>query len=112
MGLTLRLFVLGLVALVPVICVQILTEIDARRYRQQEVSAQALDSANLASSEIDRILSGVQNLLVAVSKEPSIRELQPSACVPYLAAVQSEVPYLLSLSVIDSKGHLLCTQAQ
>ena len=110
MGLTPRLLLLAFLALLPAIAIQAYNEFTLRRDREQEVREQSLDQARLAASEIDRILVGVQNLLIAVSKAPSIRALDAGGCIGYLASLQPEVPYLLSISALDRDGVVRCRQ--
>jgi PAS domain S-box-containing protein len=108
MGLTARLFLLTLVALLPAIAVQVYNEFALRSDREREVHLQSLENAQLAASELDRIFVGIENLLIAVAKEPSVQALDTARCVPYLASLQPDVPHLSSISVIDGTGLARC----
>jgi PAS domain S-box-containing protein len=110
MGLTLRLVLLAFIALVPAFAIQAYDEYTLRRDREAEVHRNALEQAKLAAVDLDRIFIGVQNLLVAVSKEPNVRAFNTDDCVAYLASLQPEVPYLVSISALDPDGRVWCRQ--
>lgn len=110
MRLTSRLILLALIALLPAVAVQAYNAFELRRDREAEVRERALEQAYLAASEIDRILEGIRSLLIAVSTASSIRELDQSRCVPYLAALLPRVPHLASISAIDADGRIRCRQ--
>ena len=111
MTLTQRLFVLVGIALLPAIIIQAYNELDLRRSRYAEIHELAQHQAQLAASELDQIFSGVRNLLTAVAEVPSVRALDTSSCVAYLATLQPKVPYLLSISALDLDGRVACRQA-
>jgi hypothetical protein len=108
MGLTGRLLLLGFLALVPAFAIQAYDEYTLRRDREAEVHSEALEQATLASFDLERIFTGVQNLLVALARAPSVRAFNSEACVPYLASLQREVPHLLGMSAVDASGAVRC----
>jgi len=108
MGLTLRLVLLGFLALVPAFAIQAYDEYTLRRDREAEVHEQALQLATLAASELDRILVGLRNVMLAVSKAPAVQALDAEACVPYFASLRGEFPYLISLTAVDLAGQPRC----
>ena len=110
MTLTRRLLLLALISVLPAIVIWTYTEVTLRRAREAEVQDLALRQAQLAASEIERIFEGVRSLLVAVGEVPSVRALDTAACVPYLAALQPKVPYLVSIVGLDPERQVRCRQ--
>ncbi|HEV2559807.1 MAG TPA: HWE histidine kinase domain-containing protein [Microvirga sp.] len=108
MTLTRRLLLLAFIAILPAIAIWTYTEVALRRAREAEVHDLALRQAQLASFELERILDGVRNLLVAVGEVADVRALNAPACAAYLAALQPKVPHLLSITALDPAGRARC----
>jgi PAS domain S-box-containing protein len=108
MTLTRRLLLLALISVLPAIAIWTYTEVSLRRAREAEVTETAIRQARIAGAELERILDGVQGLLLAVDETPSIRSFDTAACSPYLKAVQEKVPYVLSFVAIDLNGYVRC----
>ncbi len=108
MRLTTRLILLALIAVIPAILIQTYGLFEIMRSREAEVHAEALRQAQFASSEIDRVLEGVRNLLTAISTANEVRRLDEATCSPFLARLESKVPHLDSIAVMDAQGRLRC----
>lgn len=108
MGLTSRLFLLALVALVPTIALQVYDVLALRTARSAEVSEASLRQAQLAASEVDRILEGVRNLLLAAAAVPGVRDGVVPDCTGYLEGLRRDVSHLVDLATYDSVGRLQC----
>ncbi|MBJ6125788.1 sensor histidine kinase [Microvirga splendida] len=108
MTLTRRLLLLALISVLPAIVIWTYTEVSLRRAREAEVNDLAIRQAQLVGAEIDRILDGVQGLLLAIDETRSIRTFDTDVCSPYLKAVQEKVPYILSIVAMDISGHIRC----
>jgi PAS domain S-box-containing protein len=98
------------VALAPAVGIQIYNEAVTRHTREVEVRELAVRSAQLAASELERVLEGTRNVLMSISKVDAVQALDAPACVAYLAKLQPEMPHLLSLAAIDRDGRLRCRQ--
>jgi PAS domain S-box-containing protein len=105
--LTTRLILLALIAVIPAILIQTYTLFDIRRSRQAEVHDEALRQAQLAASELDRVLEGIRNLLVAISSSNAVQAFD-ARCSPFLVRLEARVPHLDSIAVMDSAGRLRC----
>jgi two-component sensor histidine kinase len=105
-----RLFVLAVVALVPASAIIVFNEITLRRSRVAEVNDMALRSARLAASELDRVIEGVNGLLLAVGSSPAVRSLDDESCAEYLGHLQSQVSLVTGIVAIDLNGRLRCTR--
>jgi PAS domain S-box-containing protein len=108
MTLTKRLLLLALISVLPAIVIWTYTEVSLRRAREAEVNDLAIRQAQLVGAEIERILDGVQGLLLAIDETQSIRNFNTAVCSPYLKAIQEKVPYILSFVAMDISGHIRC----
>jgi len=108
MTLTKRLLLLALISVLPAIVIWTYTEVSLRRAREAEVNDLAIRQAQLVGAEIERILDGVQGLLLAIDETRSIRTFDTPVCSPYLKAIQEKVPYILSFVAMDISGHIRC----
>ncbi len=108
MTLTKRLLLLALISVLPAIVIWTYTEVSLRRAREAEVNDLAIRQAQLVGAEIERILDGVQGLLLAIDETQSIRNFDTAVCSPYLRAIQEKVPYILSFVAMDISGHIRC----
>jgi PAS domain S-box-containing protein len=106
--LTTRLILLALVAVIPATIIQTYSLFELRRDRHAEVHGEALRQARLAASEIDRVVEGVRNLLTAVSSTNAVREFDVARCSPFLGRLETRVPHIDSIAVIDDRGRLRC----
>jgi C4-dicarboxylate-specific signal transduction histidine kinase len=99
---------LALAALTPGFFVVAFTEWQVNRLRQAEVSELALRSARQVAFELDRIISGVKTLILAVSFVPDLRDLDPRRCAAYLGDMRPHLSDVAILSVLDTTGHVRC----
>jgi two-component sensor histidine kinase len=106
-----RLFVLTAVSLLPAFAVVTLNEVQTRRSRAVEVQEQALRAAKLASLEIDRILTGVENLLLGISLSSDLADRQEGGCSRYLVRLTSALPALSGIHLLDSQAQQICTSS-
>ncbi|CAN5301924.1 hypothetical protein BH10PSE7_BH10PSE7_35950 [soil metagenome] len=101
MRLRYRLLLLVLVALVPAIAVFAYNETLLHQQRGIEINRDALRQAQLAASEIERILDGTENILMALSAAQS----QPGGdCVGYAAALVPKIPEIADIVILDTAG--------
>ena len=103
-----RLFILTGAALLPAVIVLAINAYQSRLERIVEVREQALRQGKLASLELERILDGVQNVLVAASAAKEVTNRQPEACSRYLAEVAGHVPALNAIGVAGLDGRTFC----
>lgn len=103
MRLKYRLLLLVLVALLPAIAVFAYNETMLHEQRGAELRTQTLRQAQLAASEIERILDGVENLLTAVSVMSDRGD-----CVAYTAALVAQIPQLADILTLDTSGRVIC----
>ncbi|QFU16172.1 sensor histidine kinase [Microvirga thermotolerans] len=111
MTLTRRLLLLALISVLPAIAIWTYTEVSLRRAREAEISDLVLRQARLAGSELERVLDGIQSLLIAVDETPAVRRFEAEACNAYLRSLQKKVPHLLAFVVLDLEGVVRCRNA-
>jgi two-component sensor histidine kinase len=104
----LKLVAVAVVALAPVVAMLVFNEISMRWQRNEEIRANAAQTARLASSEVERIVEGLHSMLIAVASMPSVQELDVAACTQALRSVASNVANIRTIFVIDLTGNPVC----
>jgi two-component sensor histidine kinase len=108
MGLRIRLFLLVLIAVLPALIIQIATQVELRRAREDELHDQALSRAATVANGVLEILEGSRQLLVALSRLPAIQALRPEGCSEVLEAMLSELTAYATVGAIHRDGSLVC----
>lgn len=111
-SLRMRLLGLSLAALAPSFAVVGFTEWQVTSARHDEINELALQSARQAAFELDRIVAGVQSLLLAVAAVPDVRRLDEQGCSAYLAALRPSLGEMAAISVFDAAGRFRCGSAE
>eukprot|EP01037_Dinobryon_pediforme_P002065 gene2065-2102_t len=106
-----RLMALSIAALIPGFVVVAYTEYRIDQSRKAEVRTLALNSAQQAAYELDRILLGVRTLFIAMARSPVILSQNADSCGTYLKTVIPDIASLASLSVVDRQGQVICGTA-
>jgi signal transduction histidine kinase/ActR/RegA family two-component response regulator len=96
------------VALVPALGLQIYTETEVRRIRQQVVEDDAVRLVHLVASEERRIVEGAEEALKTISASPAVRAIVPEACQLLLLNLVGQSPRYTAAAVIDRDGHPVC----
>ncbi len=104
-----RLFILTGAALLPAVVVFAVSAVQIRSERIAEVNDMALRQAKLASLEVERIVDGLDNLLVAMTLGTALYDIADGTCDNYLARVVANVPSLDSISRLDANGDIVCS---
>ena len=108
MTLRTRLILLLLLATLPLIGVEIYSEIGIRAERQEEVSETATRLLEVVDAEQDRIDEGVHQLLVAFSQNPAIRSGDWAECNRTAGQIITTVAGYINLGVADLDGNIFC----
>ena len=109
MGILARLFLLVVIALVPVTAIQLNDELVQRREREQELHAEALRLATLVGMEQDRVLEGARQVLMTVSQLRSTRATDPALGKDLLRQLIERSPAYAYIATVDLKGEILCS---
>jgi two-component sensor histidine kinase len=104
-----RLLVFAIAALAPGLFLVALNESEIRKSRAAEINELALRGAKNASSELDRIVAGVESVLVAVSRAPVMLGEDGERCNAYVAEVVQRLANLSSMAFMNIDGSVRCT---
>lgn len=112
MGLRLahRLPLLMFAAMLPLVLVLFYNLYALQSSKEQEAHAEVFRSGQLVALEFERIIAGMQNVLVTISAAPSVQALDTEKCGAFLAAAVPKLPGVVTLGVIDLDGKILCRQ--
>jgi PAS domain S-box-containing protein len=106
-NLTVRLFVLALLAAAPAVAIEIWNQYDLRRARSFEMQRQVMTLARLQTAEIDRIAEGARQFLVALAQIPQIRDRE--ACNALLRQIRENYLAYRALIAADADGGVICS---
>jgi two-component sensor histidine kinase len=104
-----RLLLILLIALTPALVTVVYNEVSWRQSREAEARGLALTYTQLAASEIDRVLQGIGDVLIAVGTAPLVRDLDKPDCDNYLSILTKKLPQLMVFSVTDAEGRVRCS---
>jgi signal transduction histidine kinase/ActR/RegA family two-component response regulator len=96
------------VALVPALGLQIYTETEVRRIRQQVVEEEALRLVHLVASEERRIVDGAEQELAAISASPAVQDSDREPCQRLLVNLLGQSARYTAATVIGLDGHPVC----
>jgi len=103
-----RLFVLTTLALAPAAVMLFYNVAATRSDKQRELRVQALRSGELAALEMRRIISGLQNVLVALSAAPVVQRFEAPECGHFLERVGRDLPEFAGISVVNTDAIIVC----
>jgi PAS domain S-box-containing protein len=104
-----RAVVLVAVALLPAILILGFNEFTLRAARQAEVREQVLRETDAVARDINRLLDGAKNLLIALSLVPEVVDADKAACDPLFVRVTQSDPNFLNIATANADGTVLCT---
>ena len=105
-----RLLLLMFAAMFPLVAVLFYNLYALHNNRETEIREEAFQSGQLVALEMQRILSGMENILLAVAAAPSVQEFRADRCGLFLANIAPKVPGVSSLGVIGLDGVLKCRE--
>ena len=108
MSLLTRLVLIIAAALLPPLCMQVFNEAALRQARQADVREQALREARGVSAELDRIVAGMRNALVATAEFPAVKAGDPTGCASLLVSVNARLSFLQEMELIGADGRSRC----
>jgi two-component sensor histidine kinase len=108
MGLRIRLFLLVVIAVLPALVIQVATQVDLRRGRENELHDEALRQASTTASDLSEVFDGSRQLLVALSRLPSIQSLNRQMCSEVLGTMLGELSVYATVGVADLEGRVVC----
>src|SRR5215207_7181724 len=111
LGLTLRLILLAIMAAAPAVAIQIWNEYDLRRARMADIREQVLRLARSETAEIDRIVEGARQFLVALAQLPQVKDKDkdPAGCNDLLTRISKNYRAYRALIAADRDGTVFCS---
>ena len=109
MGIAGRSMLLVLLAVLPALAIQSYNEYDLRRSREADIRARVVQITHQFGDEIGELREGARQLLVALTRLPSIVDKNGAECTPYLRALKASYPNYLTVAAVDLKGSLICS---
>jgi two-component sensor histidine kinase len=107
-----RLVLIIVAGLAPVLAVVAYNEYSVRQTRHQEIHELAGASAQQAAIEIQRLVTGAENVLKAVAAAPAVKALDTARCASYLNELKTQIPELSVIVVLDLNGVSQCRSDQ
>jgi two-component sensor histidine kinase len=106
-----RLFLLTLAALLPAAIVLFYNLYSLRLAKETEIRDEAVRAGQFGALEIQRIISGAENVLIALSAMPVIQQRDEAGCQAYLARVTARLPQFSVIGVTDVHGDVFCPKS-
>ncbi len=103
-----RLLLIVLVALTPVLLLQVEDEIQARHTRQRLMEDEAIRLVRDVAEVQQRIIEGTEQVLTALGSAAFVIPQHPEICQRLLVNLVSESPRYISVSISAADGHVLC----
>lgn len=104
----LRLLLITLAGILPMLAIIVYNEHSVRQSRYLEIHQLAAANARQAALEIERLVTGAENVLKVVAAAPAILNMDPIRCVEYLANLKGQIPELYVIVLFDTDGRSLC----
>ncbi len=108
MSLRRRLYLIGIVGLVPVLGAGSWNEWSNRTLREKELRANLTDEAVHVAIEFQRQLEGVQSLLQTLAVLPVLRGTAPITCDELFNQVRPQNTVLAAVGATDREGNVIC----
>src|SRR5438874_1401992 len=107
-GLTGRLFLLVIMAVVPALFIQAWNEYDQRIAREDDIRQHVVEITKQFGGEIGVLREGARQLLLALGQLDPVKSLQPEACSTLFSKLKSRYANYSFLGAADVSGHVFC----
>ncbi len=103
-----RLFIISVVALLPAVGILFSSIGVSQEENDRAVHIQAARTSEQAALEMDRVISGAENVLRALSVTPIVRRGDLEICSRLVSDMAAAVPSLSAIAVINPDGYFRC----
>ena len=107
-GLTGRLLLLVILAVVPALVIQAWNEYDLRIAREDDIRQHVVEITRQFGEEIGVLREGARQLLLALAQLDPVKFRQPEACDLLFANLKSHYPSYSLLGAADTDGQVFC----
>ena len=108
-GLTGRILILVIFAVVPALVIQAWNEYDLRIAREADIRQQVVQTTKQFGEEIGELREGARQLLLALAQLNTVKTRQPGACSPLFAKLKARFANYGLLGAADTSGRIFCT---
>ena len=108
-GLTGRLLILVIFAVVPALVIQAWNEYDLRLAREADIRQQVVQTTKQFGEEIGELREGARQLLVALAQLHIVKTQHADACSALFAKLKSRFANYGLLGAADTQGRIFCT---
>jgi signal transduction histidine kinase len=108
-GLTLRLLMLVVIAVLPAIVIQAYNEYDLRKAREDDIRRRVIQITKQFGEEIGELREGASQLLLALAQLSAVRTHNSAACGQLFASLKSRFPNYALLAAADTDGRVFCS---
>lgn len=109
MKLSFRLFLLVLIAALPVLAIQMQNLRDQREQQKADIAKQALQLARLAAAQQDQFIESARFLLAAAARLPEVRARDGEACSALMGDLQRQFPTIAGIGAVAPDGRQFCS---
>src|ERR1700751_2059147 len=107
-GLTGRLFLLVVLAVVPALGIQAWNEYDQRIAREADIRQHVVEITRQFGEEIGVLREGARQLLLALAQLDPVKSQQPGACSALFSKLKSRYLNYSFLGAADTSGRVFC----
>src|SRR5579883_1041320 len=112
MSLTVRLFLLVTIAILPALGIQAYNEFDLRRSREADIRDRVVQITKQFGEEMGELREGARQLLIAVAQLPQVTTKSADSCSMLLSSLKSVYANYSLLGAADAQGNVFCTSGK
>jgi len=107
-GWTSRLLLVVVIAVLPILAIQVWHECGLRNEREGVVRDRVVHKVQQLAAEVRELREGARQLLLAIAQLEAVKLHQPEACSMLLAKLRSSYPNYRLLGAADTEGRVFC----
>jgi two-component system, sensor histidine kinase and response regulator len=107
-GLTGRILILVILAVIPALVIQAWNEYDLRMAREADIRQQVVQTTKQFGEEIGELREGARQLLLALAQLNTVKTRQSGACSPLFAKLKARFANYNLLGAADTSGQIFC----
>jgi signal transduction histidine kinase len=107
-----QLILMVLLALAPTVAAHGINDFIRYHERAESVREATLRTVELRNTQLDQIVIGVERILSAVSRIPSVASMDEASCEERLKELLTVTPTDLVLAVVTPQGGIVCSSAE
>ena len=112
MSLTVRLFLLVTIAVLPALGIQAYNEYDLRRSREADIRDRVVQITKQFGEEMGELREGARQFLIAMAQLPPVKAKDAGLCSALFASLKSAYANYNLLGAADAQGHVFCTSGK